>query len=341
MRDPDTSRHSEAPSEILYSVVVTTHNEAGTIRETIESIARQEGIGPRALEIVLVDDRSTDATIEEARKAGIPQLRILQSRPASDDPLTTRQTALDLGFRHAKGKVILTVDADSRVGPDWVRRMAAPILDGRAGAVAGALQFRPRESWIWLWQSLDACFYLTICTLLARLRLRTGIFFGNFAFRARLYREIGGFSSIGFALTEDLAFAHSLQGQNQSILFDPRSVVSVAPCASLGELIARTKRVSTGPLSALAVTLAIWLGALPVLALGALVVGGPITANLLIARYAAGVLLVATGLCRCGKWRLLPSAPLYEPLAVLLGLGVLLDAIFRPQVSWGGRQYQR
>ena len=105
------------------SVVVTAHNAAETIQDCLRSVAGNLGAEPDDVEIILVDDRSADGTADAARALALECLRILRIDSYQDRSLTARQIALDLGFRSARGEVILVTDADAIVPQDWISRM--------------------------------------------------------------------------------------------------------------------------------------------------------------------------------------------------------------------------
>ena len=321
------------------SVVVTAHNAAATIAATLRSVAAQDDQG-RSVEIVLVDDRSTDGTSEAAQRAGIDGLRTIRIDQPSASGLTTRQDALMAGFRAARGDIVLTMDADGIAAPDWVSSLAAPIRAGQADAVAGPVIFRAAQGMLGAWQTIDVADYLATNRLLVALGFRGGVLFGNFAFRREWAERVGGFERIGMTLTEDLAFARARQEAGARLAYVTDGAVDVAACDSWSVLVERAKRVSAGGVSALSVWLGVRMGLLVVLAAAALVWGG-LFAGLFWLRYGLGVLFVGWALARIGRWRLLPLAAFYEPLAIAIGIAVMWRRARTAEVEWGGRKYAR
>jgi cellulose synthase/poly-beta-1,6-N-acetylglucosamine synthase-like glycosyltransferase len=321
------------------SVVITTHNEAAAIRATLLALAQDRAIRDGWAEVVLVDDRSTDETVAEVMAAGLPRLRLLHAAPNPASRLTTRQQALDLGFRAAAAPVILTLDADSALPPDWIATMIAPIEAGDVQANAGPIGFAPLTP-IARWQSCDTAYYFLVSSRMAQVGWGGGVFFGNFAFSARLYTDLGGFESIGFALTEDLAFAQAIQSAGQRLGFASDTArVDVRPCPTLRTLVDRTLRVTSGPPSALALVLTIWPLALLALALASLAGAGSTVAGLLVLRYLGGVMMTLYALGRPRALQLMWAAFLYEPAVFALAAAALLRRMTRGAVVWGGKTY--
>ncbi len=322
---------------MMASVVITAHNEAAGIGATLAALRRQS-VPPGEYEIVLIDDRSTDGTAEAARAAGHPSLRVHPSAPDPASPLTTRQQALDLGFRLARGDIVLTLDGDCVVGPGWLAAMCAPIRAGRADAVAGPVGFAPARGAVALWQNADAAYYFAVSALVARAGFAPGAFFGNFAFRRPLYAATGGFGAIGFALTEDLAFAQALHRGGAAFAF-ARARADVAPCPSPAALVARTLRIARGPVSALAAVLA----AVPLTLLACVAAAAATGSAALWAlaglRWLAGAGFVAAALLRHGRRDALAGAVLYEAGALMLALAVTAAGLRGARVGWGGRHY--
>lgn len=322
------------------SLVITAHNAADTIGSTLRSAAKQEGVPRLSMEIILVDDRSSDGTSEAALAAGVAELRIIRIDQPSSSGLTTRQDALAAGFRASRGDIVLTLDADGNAGSDWVSALTAPIRAGHADAVAGPVTFSAKAGMLGAWQTVDVSDYLATNQMLVKLGFPGGVLFGNFAFRREWFDRIGGFDRIGMTLTEDLSFARAIQAAGARVAYAAGGAVTVAACESWAVLIERAKRVSAGGVSALSVWLGIRMALLVVLAVAAVLFGGIFT-PLFWLRYALGVLFVAWALLRVGKPWLLPLALFYEPLAIGIGLVVMWRMARSAEVEWGGRKYAR
>ena len=113
---------------MLVSVVIRTRNEADRLRLVLASLSRQSVLlgtaaapkskDPVALEIVVVDDGSTDHTPEVLRaEAGCLPLRIVRLEPSRGRP-----EASNAGGRQAQGELLLFFDGDVLAAPDLVER---------------------------------------------------------------------------------------------------------------------------------------------------------------------------------------------------------------------------
>lgn len=100
------------PQPVEISIVVPAHNEAGNVTELAREIAT--ALEGRAYEMIFVDDRSSDATLEElkAAKAEFPALRVLSHRKNAGQSRSVRT-----GILHARGRVIGTLDGDGQNPP--------------------------------------------------------------------------------------------------------------------------------------------------------------------------------------------------------------------------------
>lgn len=329
-------------SDIRFTVIVTAHNEERHILQTIRALSNQRGLENGMLEILLVDDGSSDATVAEAAASGSEILTILHNEHAPEPTLTSRQRALDLGFRRARGDIILTLDADGRPPEDWVQKMAQPVLDGHADAVAGPVGFVPHSGWISAWQSCDVSYYLLVSTSVSRIGISGGILFGNFCFKSSLYRDIGGFDALGMALTEDLQFGMAIQAMGAKIAYVRKDcLVEFEPCKNFRELVARTMRVSSGRYSVLAAILTLVPVSLLLALVTAIVIGGPIAWAIVAVRYFLGVALVAVAVWKLGRRSNWPTALIYEPLVFVIAPTVLVRVLSGTPVAWGQNTYAR
>jgi cellulose synthase/poly-beta-1,6-N-acetylglucosamine synthase-like glycosyltransferase len=322
------------------SVVITAYNAAATIRDCLAAIAAQAASISGELEVVFVDDRSTDGTTEAALAAGVPNLRAIRIERPAGGALTTRQHALATGIEAARGKYVLTMDADGHAAPDWATAMTASVVAGTADAVVGPVFFRADTGWLGAWQTVDVAYYQLVCKVLNALGFPGGALFGNFCFRREWFARVGGFAGIGMTLTEDLALARALHAAGAKTSYIGRGAVEVEACASWSVLIERAKRVSSGGTSALSIALGGWMLALVALLVSGLVLGGWFAAAFAL-RYVAGVLFSAVALIRVRRPDLLAFALLYEPLAIIIGLIVMVRIGRSRRVEWGGVGYER
>ncbi len=121
----------------VVSVVIPAYNEEKGILKTLSSLAQT--ITDYPLEIIVVDNRSTDATKELIYKSGAKYL--YESQPGV-------KNARNAGLNFARGKFILNGDADTIYSPYWVNELISP-LDKDAGlAVAyGKFAFVPEPGY--------------------------------------------------------------------------------------------------------------------------------------------------------------------------------------------------
>ena len=122
------------------SVVVPAANEAGVIGGIVRDLAAQDydQAGSELLELVVVDDGSTDATGDRARAAS-NQARVLRREPGSG--AATKGAVLAWASPQLRGEVIAVLDADSRIAPDFLR---AALQAWQRDPTAAALQVQRR-----------------------------------------------------------------------------------------------------------------------------------------------------------------------------------------------------
>ena len=122
--------------ERTVSVIIPARNESRTIARLVTALLEQAPAGWR-VEVVLVDDGSTDDTVAVARAAGAHVLE-LGSRAGGGNPAVAR----NLGARFAAGDPLVFLDADCLPAPGWLGRVLAGHAAG-AAVVGGALDLPP------------------------------------------------------------------------------------------------------------------------------------------------------------------------------------------------------
>lgn len=128
-------KHRKWEVKPLVSIIVPVFNKAEFLRKTLDSLLR---LGYKNREIIVVNDGSTDGSEEickEYKKKGLVRLITLDRNQG-------KAKALNVGIRHAKGELILTVDADSYLTEDSLSRMVSYFRDQKIGAVAGIVKVK-------------------------------------------------------------------------------------------------------------------------------------------------------------------------------------------------------
>jgi len=106
------------------TIVVPAYNEASTIQMVVDQIKLLyfEGIEK---EVIVVDDHSTDQTLEILKKINEPNWKIIEM-----DVNSGKGAALRAGFKQATGDIVVIQDADMEYDPNEIPRLFEPIKSG-------------------------------------------------------------------------------------------------------------------------------------------------------------------------------------------------------------------
>ena len=224
------------------SVVIPAYNEAAGIAATVRSMAAGRYRG--RLEIIVVDDGSTDDTAAIARGLGIPDVYVITQ------PNTGKPGALNRGIAEARSEILVLVDGDTVFEPGTIERLVAPLSDPEIGAVSGNTKVGNRGGFIGGWQHLE---YVMGFNLDRRMYDMLGIMptvpgaIG--AFRRQALRQIGGVSHDTLAEDTDLTMA--LCRTSWRIVYAADAIAWTEAPASLRQLWQQRYRWSYGTMQAM------------------------------------------------------------------------------------------
>lgn len=114
---------------VLLTVVMPVFNEVGTVIRVIERVLSLD----LDLEVVVVDDGSSDGTRELLRNIDHERVRVvLHERNMG------KGAAVRTGFGHARGEIVTIQDADLELSPLEIPRLLEPVVEGTADVVYGS-----------------------------------------------------------------------------------------------------------------------------------------------------------------------------------------------------------
>ncbi len=119
-----------APSDQrVLSVVVPAYNEQATIGTILTKVCQLEHLK----EVIVVDDGSTDATVDAVRALQDPHIRLVQLEQNSG-----KTAAIRRGLQEVTGDIVIIQDADLEYDPAEIETVINPILENRADIVYGS-----------------------------------------------------------------------------------------------------------------------------------------------------------------------------------------------------------
>jgi poly-beta-1,6 N-acetyl-D-glucosamine synthase len=183
----------------LVTVIVPAYNEERAIGKTIEALLRLSYVNK---EIIVIDDGSTDRTLEVAKSHVKDDSVKVISKPNGG-----KWDALNAGIRRAKGEFVVCIDADTHLDQNAIQHLTKHFRDPKIAAVAGNVKVGNRSGALTKLQALEYVVGIN-------LHRRSEAHFQNVtvvpgpigAFRASVLKEIGLFEGDTFAEDADITF---------------------------------------------------------------------------------------------------------------------------------------
>jgi chlorobactene glucosyltransferase len=208
-RSPNLSDASPADGELV-SVIVPARNEAGNIETIIRSILASTY---RPLELIVVDDRSTDDTAARVDAMGADRRLRLVRGDDLPEGWFGKPWACFQGYRAALGTLLLFTDADTKHSPELLSRAVGALVAERTDL----LTIAPRQRCVTFWERivmpqiwfLLALRYSPLSVNGAR-KPRDVIANGQFILTTRkAYETVGTHEAVRDEVAEDLALAQT------------------------------------------------------------------------------------------------------------------------------------
>lgn len=226
------------------SIIVPCYNEEKNIAQCLDFIHKAD-YPRRKLEVIVADDGSKDKTVEVAKGYKKLKLKIICGSHRG------KSETLNMGVKQARYEIILTLDADTNITRDFIRKIVQPFLEKEVGATNGSCMAANKDSFFGMFQNIEYHYNNLIRKSFSSLFNNAIWFFGAFAcYRKSALKKIGYFSKK--SMTEDMETALAIYSKRYRITnVDDALVYTKVPC-SLSKFVRQRMRWWMGGLMSLA-----------------------------------------------------------------------------------------
>jgi len=212
----DRTATETSPTTPQVSVIIPARNEEASLGPCLESLVSQTGV---RLEVIVVDDHSTDRTGEIA--VSFPTVRVIEAGPLPPG-WTGKNNAVAIGARAAHGSWLLFTDADTVHQPGSLARAVAEAEEHHADL----LSYSPEQIAVTFW---EMAVLPVVFAELARQYPPSKVSDPNSPAAAangqyilitrETYDAVGGHASVATSILEDVALARAVKASGRKIRF--------------------------------------------------------------------------------------------------------------------------
>lgn len=237
--------------ETSVTVIIPTRNEENNIQACLQVVTTQN-YPPGWLEVIVVNDHSSDHTEELVRTFPSPLVRLvnLSVYMTPGRPLNAyKKKAIETAIGLSKGELILTTDADCVMGKDWVRTLVEGYKKQNLVFMAAPVILHQENSFFKWLQSLDFISLQGLTGAIAELDQGAICNGANLGYSKKAFLEVGGFSGIDqIASGDDVLLMYKMQKafpRQTAFLKSRKAIVRTLPMETLKEFIQQRIRWSS------------------------------------------------------------------------------------------------
>jgi len=221
-------------------VIIPAYNESAGIEATVRSLVASD----HPVEIIVVDDGSTDGTADIVAALDLPGVRVIRQDNAG------KPAALNAGLAASSHSLVVMLDGDTVFEPDAVRILLQPFADPAVGAVSGNTKVANRSGLLGRWQHIEYVVGFNLDRRLFDLAECMPTVPGAIGgFRREALDRVGGVSDLTLAEDTDLTMALCRDGWR--VVYEENAKAWTEAPASLGALWQQRYRWCYGTLQAM------------------------------------------------------------------------------------------
>lgn len=188
-----TPRNLPIPTKTV-SVIIAARNEELNIRRTIESILGQN-FPIELLELIIIDDHSDDNTstiVREYAEKGVKLIQLNENGRLN----SYKKLAISRAIDCCKGEIIITTDADCRMGSNWLCTVMGTFEREDAYLQSSPVIYSEERSFFERLQTLEFLYLIGLGAAGIGNRKPTTCNGANLAYRKDIFKQMGGFKGI-------------------------------------------------------------------------------------------------------------------------------------------------
>lgn len=178
----------------MVSVIVAARNEQDSIHKTIEDILSQD-YDKDLTEVIFIDDHSTDKTseiISSYADRGLKLIKLNESKALNSYKKKAIQTAIG----KSEGTLIVTTDADCRMGPRWLSTIVSFYEERGYRMISSPVAYYEEKSFFERAQSLEFLYLIGLGASSIGNKNPSTCNGANLAYEKSTFYEVGGFKGI-------------------------------------------------------------------------------------------------------------------------------------------------
>ena len=232
----DRSRQVSIPSTTV-TVIIPARNEEGQISQCLTSVLAQS-YPAHLFEVIVVDDHSTDDTAAIVKTFLGEHLQLIELKDHLNGPINSyKKKAIELAIAEAKGKLIVTTDADCIVPSNWLYTICSFYETHQPAFIAAPVFIPAEKSFLSVFQSLDFLTLMGITGAALHHQLHVMCNGANLAYEKSAFEKVDGFSGINdIASGDDMLLMQKINRQfpqRTMFLKSAEAIVSTRPAPSL------------------------------------------------------------------------------------------------------------
>ena len=185
------------------SIIIPARNEESNIENCLQNVFEQ-GFPKELMEVIVVDDHSTDKTLEKITnyKLQITNLKVIRL----NENKTGKKAAITSAIAEANGELIITTDADCIMGDKWIGTIVSYYEKYRPKMIAGPVCFHKEKNIFEKFQTLEFLSLIGISAAAINNKKPIMCNGANLTYQKNIFYDVGGFQSVNEVASGDDVF---------------------------------------------------------------------------------------------------------------------------------------